>query len=116
MSMMLTGCRTFFSLALVLTLLNAPAGRAQSPFKDKNLEDAVRAAIMETKALDDAALMRLFVLDAGGKKIKDLTGLEKCKNLAELKLASNEISDLSPLKDLAELQSLHLPGNKITDI
>jgi Leucine-rich repeat (LRR) protein len=108
-------------LAAVLAglLVHAQAGKAgAAPFTDKNLETAVREAIKETKknALTDADLARLFVLDASGKGIKDLTGLEKCKNLAEVKLANNQIVDLKPLKDLTEIQSLTLTNNKITDL
>src|SRR5262245_52535258 len=98
-------------------LLHAGAGRARAQgFPDKNLEAAVKEALKETKALTDESLSRLNILEASGKGIKDLTGLEKCKNLAELKLTKNQIVDLKPLKDLTELQSLHLADNKITDL
>ena len=51
-----------------------------------------------------------------GKGIKDLTGLEKCKNLALLKLTKNQVADLKPLKDLVNLESLDLADNAIKDI
>ncbi len=100
-----------------LALLNAGARRATAQaFPDKNLEAAVKEALKETKPLTDESLSRLFVLEASGKTIKDLTGLEKCKNLAQLKLSNNQIADLKALKDLTELQSLDLAGNKIADL
>jgi len=68
------------------------------------------------KPLTDEALNKVFVLEAPGKGIKSLKGLEKCKNLSLLKVTKNEISDLTPLKDLTNLQSLDLAGNKITDV
>src|SRR5262245_925510 len=100
-----------------LALLNAGArcGSAQT-FPDKNLEAVVKEALKETKPLTDESLSRLFVLEASGKTIKDLTGLEKCKNLSQLKLSNNQIADLKPLKDLTELQSLDLASNKIADL
>src|SRR5205823_14957300 len=98
-------------------LLHAGTARAAAPiFPDKNLEAAVKEALKETKPLTDESLARLFILEAPGKGIKDLTGLEKCKNLALLKLTKNQIVDLKPLKDLSELQSLDLAENKVADL
>src|SRR5205807_5663728 len=96
-----------------------PGGReaVAGPFPDKNLEEAVRAERQDTKGeLTDEALTKVFVLEASGKKARDLKGLEKCKNLSELKLSKNDIADLKPLKDLTDLQSLDLSGNKVADV
>jgi Leucine-rich repeat (LRR) protein len=87
-----------------------------APFEDKNLEAAVLAALNDPKAtLNDDTLAKVFVLHANGKNIGNLIGLEKCKNLQEIRLAKNAIVDLAPLKDLKNLQSLDLAGNKIVD-
>ena len=96
----------------------AQPARADSPFPDKNLEAAIRDVLKhEPKvALTDEKLLDIYFLEAPGKEIKDLKGLEKCKNLALIKLTKNKISDLSPLKDLANLQSLDLADNEIKDI
>src|SRR6266542_347283 len=49
---------------------------------DKNLEAALRAVLFEPQGeLTEEKLNRVYILDAQGKTIKDLTGLEKCKNL-----------------------------------
>jgi hypothetical protein len=89
-------------------------------FPDKNLEAALRALVFEKKSnmeeLTDDDLRKISTLEAKGRGIKDLTGLEKCTNLLLLDLANNEISNLAPIKDLVELQSLTLSGNKIADI
>jgi uncharacterized protein (TIGR03067 family) len=86
------------------------------PFPDKHLEAAVRAILHEEKGeLTEERLRSLSVLE-GGKEIRDLSGLEKCKNLALIKLPKNHIVDLTPLKDLASLQSLDLSGNQIQDL
>ncbi len=94
------------------------AARAGSPFPDKNLEAAIREVLKhEPKVeLTDEKLQDVYFLEAPGKEIKDLTGLEKCKNLTLIKLSKNKISDLKPLKDLANLQSLDLADNEIKDI
>jgi internalin A len=98
-----------------LHLAAAPAAAVAIP--DKNLEAAVRAALHEPKAeLTDDKLATLSVLHAGGKDIRDLTGLEKCKNLAELRLSHNQVRDVRPLQGLPLLQSLDLAGNKIADV
>ena len=51
-----------------------------------------------------------------GKKIKDLTGLEKCRSLASIDLSDNEIENLTPIKDLKGIQTLALAKNKIQDL
>ncbi len=72
--------------AIVLLAIPAwsPAARAASPFPDKNLEAAIREVLKhEPKVeLTDEKLQNVYFLEATGKDIKDLTGLEKCKNLA----------------------------------
>src|SRR5262249_52834539 len=84
------------------------AAHAASPFPDKNLEAAIREVLKhEPKVeLTDEKLQDVYILEASGKDIKDLTGLEKCKNLLQIKLTKNKISDLKPLADLVNLQSL----------
>src|SRR5215510_2116408 len=91
---------------IVLTLLLAAApAPAASPFKDKALEAAVQAALRLPKPdFKDDDLAKLSVLDISGKGVKDLTGLEKCKGLAQLKATKNEIAKLDALKDMPVLQ------------
>lgn len=88
-----------------------------SPFKDKNLEAAIKQVLRFSKGgLTDKNLANVYVLQATDKNIKDLSGLEKCYNLQHLKLSKNHIVNISPLKDLKNLISLDLSGNKIKDI
>src|SRR5262249_10366604 len=79
---------------LAIPAWSAPA-RAASPSPDKNLEAAIRDVLKhEPKVeLTDEKLQNVYFLEATGKDIKDLTGLEKCKNLALIKLDKNKISD-----------------------
>jgi internalin A len=110
------------TIAPAIVLLAIPAwsaaARAASPFPDKNLEAAIRDVLKhEPKVeLTDEKLQNVYFLDATGKDIKDLTGLEKCKNLQELTLARNKISDIKALKELTNLISLDLSENAIKDI
>jgi hypothetical protein len=108
--------RNLLATALI-GLLAATRLHAAGPFPDKNLEAAVRDALHEDKApLTDDKLNNLFVLEATGKDVHSLLGLEKCKNLSLIKLSKGQVADLTPLKDLTNLQSLDLSENKIADI
>ena len=114
--------RSRSAATLVIPLLLLSPGRAALGFAgaipDPNLEAAVRATLhLDEKAeLNDEKLKSLFVLDATGKDIADLTGLAKCPNLASIRLTKGRVVDLSPLKDLPNLQSLDLSGNKVVDL
>ena len=96
----------------------SPAWAVQFP--DKNLEAALRYYILDkregTAELTDDDLKKIFIFEAKGKGIKDLTGLEKCPNIALINLAKNEVENISAIKDLKNLQSLDLSNNKISDI
>jgi Leucine-rich repeat (LRR) protein len=89
-----------------MLLLAVPAGAVASEdvsFPDANLEAAVRDALRiseEGITVDDMAT--LSVLDADGRGISDLSGLEHAVNLRDLDLEDNEISDLGPLANLTK--------------
>ncbi|MEX2560559.1 MAG: leucine-rich repeat domain-containing protein [Pirellulales bacterium] len=111
------------SIIAVAALLVAQAGARQAAavaFPDKNLETAVRALLFDKKdpavELTEEDLRKIFILEAKGKGIKDLTGLDQCPNLQLLDLANNEVTDVAPLKDCKNLQSLDLSKNTIADI
>lgn len=98
-----------------------PAEAAAALIPDANLEKVLRSYVFEKKnnqepLTEEDLRTKLFVLHGDGKGIKDLTGLEKCTNLLEIRLAKNEIADVKPLAELASLQSLDLAGNQIKDI
>src|SRR6185369_14181798 len=80
------------ALLVPFAMASFAVGGAKTPVPDKSLEAAIRAALQYPKGdLTDEKLNNLFILEAPDKKIRDLTGLEKCKNLASLKLTKNEI-------------------------
>ena len=87
--------RSTFTCSAVLLLVGSTF--AASPFKDKALETAIQTALRLPKPdFKDEDLAKLSILHANGKKIKDLTGLEKCKGLADIDLSKNEVVALAP--------------------
>lgn len=103
------------SFALFAVAAAVQAGPVKVP--DKNLEEALKKVLLEPKeGLTDENMVNVFVLEVSKKGVKDLSGLEKCKNLAQLRANDNEISDLKALKDLTNLQSLDLEKNMVSDI
>jgi len=86
-------------------------------FRDPNLESAIRGALGKPEGvITDSDLKKLITLDASGRGIQDLTGIERCVNLEELFLSRNRISDISPLGQLTKLKRLYLDENEISDI
>lgn len=86
-------------------------------FADVNLEAAIRAAIGKPAGpIYQSDLDALVTLDAAGRGIKKLNGLEHCTSLKWLDLTSNEVSDISPLAGLTSLRTLRLWSNEISDI
>lgn len=104
----------------ILTVLSAGETAHAGIFPDENLEKVIKE-ILKKKQIDkaeieEADLKTIFFLEAEKKGIKDLTGLEKCTNLASVKLPGNEIASIQPLADLKNIQTLTLSANKISDL
>src|SRR5262249_53272663 len=77
---------------------------------DPNLETAIRVALNKPSGqITDADMLTLTTLDASGRGITNLSGLEAAENLQTLNLSANfQISDISPLAGLTKLQNLDL--------
>ncbi len=109
-------------IALILGLLfcGARPAHAEGPIKDPQLEAVIKAILkvkqIDKPVIDEADLKSLFILDARHQEIKDLSGLEKCPNLVEVKLSGNAITSLDPLAELKNIQSLYLSDNQITSL
>jgi len=113
-------------IGALTSLLSAGARAAetnQSPvvnFPDKNLEKAVRKFVFEKrdndKPLVESDLVNLSTIQGVGLGITNLSGLEKCQNLASLDLAKNKIALLTPIQGLLKIQYLNLAENQIEDI
>lgn len=86
-------------------------------FPDKNLEAVIREEIGQPfKPLHSGGLKKITELDATGKGITSLEGMQYLTNLTVLHLEDNQISDVSPLAGLRKLRTLNLRRNGITDL
>ena len=85
---------------------------------DANLAAVVREALdlAPGDAISQLDMLRLGGLEANGRQITDLTGLEYAVNLKELRLGDNQISDIRPLEESTILEWLELYNNNISDI
>ena len=87
-------------------------------------DPALRQAVQEELGLPAAAsltkdkMQDLERLNAGGKGIVDIKGLEFARNLVDLHLGDegNYVIDLSPLATLTSLINLNVGGNQIVDL
>lgn len=103
--------------ALVFTSAGCPSLGGVVIFSDPNLERAIRDELGQPFGLlTDEILLQLETLDAKGRGIKDLSGIEYCENLTWLDLDTNQISDITPLKNLVNLMVLNLDSNQIFDV
>jgi len=103
------------SVALITGMVGC--GPSAVTFADPNLEVGVREAVAIPEGpIYPSDLDSLTYLDANGKNIADLTGLECCTSLTELYLYNNQISDISPLANLTSLSNFKLGSNQISDI
>ena len=82
-------------------------------FVDKNLEEAVRLAIGKTDGdIKKEDVEGLVELDAAGKSIESIEGIEQLTSLQILNLSDNKITDISPLGELTNLQELYIESNE----
>ncbi|MFV1965695.1 MAG: leucine-rich repeat domain-containing protein [Pirellulaceae bacterium] len=112
-----------FLLGCVVTSAGIPpqgVAAQEGIFPDKNLAAVVRKCVFEKRDNDQPLVeddvATISAIHGVGAGIKDLTGLEKCRSLAESNFENNEIQDISAIKDLENLQSLNLARNRIRDI
>ena len=86
-------------------------------FADPNLEAAVRDALDKPSGdLYRADVNSLVFLQASNRGITDLSGIENCVHLTDLRLSDNDITDFAPLTQLPRLETLHLIGMGLIDI
>ncbi len=85
---------------------------------DPNLEHVIREKLelSDEIPLTQADMLQLGGLDAKGRQITDLTGLEHAANLTWLDLGDNDIRDLHPIAGLIRLEALYIWDNPVSDI
>jgi len=85
--------------------------------QDVNLENVVRKMIDKPEGkIYKSDVKDITVLDATGKNVKELLGIENLVNLKSLNLEKNSISNIEPLGQLNNLEELCLDNNDIKDI
>ena len=85
---------------------------------DPNLRAAIETTLGKASGatITVAEMGTLTFLDAIGRKVRVLTGLESATNLRNLFLLDNSISDLTPLAGLTNLRFLALQNNAVSDL
>lgn len=102
---------------LVGLLVSTVWADSQVFFRDPQLEAAIRDALDKpVKALFQSDLNKITFLDASGRGVKYLDGIENLDNLVFLDLSDNLIKDVTPLKTVHDLTELDLSRNGITDL
>jgi Leucine-rich repeat (LRR) protein len=101
----------------VTTTITTTTTPLKALIPDTNLEAAISEEFyMSDRPIYISDLETLTSLEATGRYISDLTGLEYCTKLQVLEIPQNSISDLSPLSGLPSLKMLDLRSNNISDI
>jgi len=101
----------------VTTTITITTTTAKALIPDENLEAAIIDEFqLSGRPIYKSDLETLTTLEATGKYISDLTGLEFCIYLEILEISQNSISNLSPLSKLQNLRRLDLSSNFISDI
>ncbi|MCC7263361.1 MAG: leucine-rich repeat domain-containing protein [Candidatus Latescibacteria bacterium] len=95
-----------YALIALLPLSLATAGQALE-FADPNLAAVVQEA---------GGGPEVNELQAGGRGIRELGGIEQLHDLSLLWLADNEVQDLHPLENLPQLTMLDLANNHVEDL
>lgn len=105
--------------AVGLLICAATTHAVEVVFPDANLEAAIRDTIGKPNGpIDDTDLVGVGfqLLDASGRGITDLTGIEFATDLNFIGLSNNNITDLSPLQSLTGLLILQISNNNISDL
>ncbi len=107
----------FIGYGVSVTLDSVRPTHILTYFTDPNLEEAVREAIDKPEGdIYTSDLEALEALNASGRDIADLTGIQDCVNLTHLVLSYNNIEDISPIASLQNLVFLNLNENTVCDV
>ena len=86
-------------------------------FEDANLEAAIRDELAKPDGpLLTTDVRKMLFLDADGRGIKSLVGIENLVQLEMLYLNDNKIQDIAPLAHLVNMKWLYMSRNQIEDI
>jgi internalin A len=106
--------RPLIAALLVLTGFTAAAQVVSIP--DSGLNAAIRQTLQKpTGQLTPQDLLNLTELDASGRRVSSLVGLEAARNLIVLELQSNSLTNLTLPSVLTKLSVLDLSFNPLTN-
>jgi internalin A len=119
---LLSWSATWVGLLCLTCCGSSQAGDVEFP--DAQLDQVIREILKKkqidkldkSKKITDEDVATIFFLEAPKKDIESLVGLEKCRNLAQVKLTGNKIKDVKPLEECVNIQSLDLAKNQIADV
>jgi hypothetical protein len=101
---------------LVLTSFVSTALAQNISILDPGLDAAIRDALqIPSGPLTEQDILSLTVLDAGGRHITNIQGLEAAVNLVAVDLRSNDLATVSVPSQLTNLATLDLSFNSITN-
>lgn len=103
------------AVSIPCQLAHADDANVPDPKLRDVLEKILRKKDVKENFFTTENLKRIWFLDAANRGITDITGLEHCYNLGEVRLNGNAIRDVSPLGELRNIQSLNLADNRIAD-
>lgn len=99
------------------TTVHALEHEREATFPDENLEMVIRRIIGKSEGtIYESDLEGITNLDAPGRNIADLSGIEHCSDLEVINLYHNKVSDLTPISNLTKLRELDLSFNQIEDL
>ncbi len=105
------------SASALAALLLAASSWQRVEFADAGLEAAVRAKLgIPQRPISRTELLQISRLDASGRKIARLEGIEYLRQLVVLNLAHNRLQDVSPLRTLRKLRDLDLSKNHLSSL
>lgn len=105
-------------IGIGIALTGCPiGGGGPAFFADKALESAVRAELGKPLGILSANdLLSVTEISASALNIRNLSGIEGCRNLTVLDLHDNMVRSITPLENLVNLRVLDLSHNEITQI
>ena len=95
----------------------SPSIAVEVSIPDPGLNAAIRQALQKPAGtLTDQDLLSLTDLDARGRNIRSLQGLEAARNLVSLNLQSNQLSNFSLPSEFTNLTFLDLSDNQLSSL
>ncbi|MEE8341113.1 MAG: hypothetical protein V3R52_03350, partial [Candidatus Neomarinimicrobiota bacterium] len=86
-------------------------------FPDPNFEVLIREVLeMPDGKITNQDLWTISSIDGSNREISDISGIEYCSGLRELKMEENHIVNIQPLTGLVLLDYINLQNNQISNI